>query len=211
MGSFPFVMRVGANHHVSLLWAHHPLGISPTIELSLSSPTFANLGPGAHDTLGVIAILPQGVNEVELEWIFQTVSSIRDIVNAFIFPVTRRNRGFITMLAPVREYLVTDTSYTFFYSTRDQYLTRLRVIARDAGHDYPPLQDTQWLAPEQVNIETILVLPTRTNPRSVGFQLIRSIATDTSYLPLPLAHPVDNIQYKPDPIPSISRDMGEIS
>ena len=208
----PRLIQEWEKRRISLLETHHGQGLTAAIELSLKSPMFTRLGPNARDILGVIAILPQGVNEAELEWIFPTVSSIRDVVDTFlILSITHRNRGFVTILAPVREYLVTGaSSHTLFYSTRDQYLTRLRAIAHDTKHDRPLLQDIQWLASEQVNIETILALPTRTNPPSVDFQPICSIVKDTSYLPLPLAHLVDNIRSKPDPIPSISCDMGEI-
>ena len=147
---------------ISLLEPHHNRGPTAAIELSLTSPMFTNLGPDARGILAIIAVLPQGVNEAELEWIFPTVSRIRDIVDTFfILSLTHRNHDFVTMLGFLREYLRPEGySCTLFSSTRDQYLTRLH----DIEHSRAPVQDTQWLVSERVNIDALLALSVRVGP-----------------------------------------------
>ena len=155
-------------HRVSLLQTWHNPGLSTAIEPSLSSPMFTSLGPNARDILVTIAFLPQGVNETELEWVFPTQSNIKEIVDTFsVLSLTHRNHGFVTMLAPAREYLLTGMNpTTLFPSVIDQYLTRLCNIAHNTGHDQALQQDTRWLISEQANIDAILALSSKMYPES---------------------------------------------
>jgi len=198
------LLREWGKHRVSLLQTPHTPGLSATIELSVSSPMFANLGPDARDILGVIAILPQGVNEDELVWIFSAVSDIRDIVNTFIIlSLTHRNHGFVTMLAPVREYLKTDKcSCDLFVSTKNQYLTRLGDIARDSEHGRVQPQDIRWLVSEEVNVMALLTLFVEVDPEAQDIQriclVVKKILDSTSLASHPMDNTTSSVRADPD-------------
>ena len=130
--------------------------LAATIELSLSSPTFLSLGPDARDILGVIAFFPQGVDEKNLDWLFPTFSNRQKIFDKFCgLSLTYRSNGFITMLAPIREYLSPHNplSSPLFCDTRDRYLSRLSV---DVGPNKPGFEEARWIVLEDVNIEHLL-------------------------------------------------------
>ena len=113
-----------------LLRTQHNKSLAATIELSLSSPTFQELGRDARDLLGVIAFFPQGVNEDNLDWLFPTISGRRDIFDKFhVLSLTYRSHGFITMLAPLRDYLCPEdpTSSPLLHMVTECYLGRLSV------------------------------------------------------------------------------------
>ena len=151
------LLREWGKRRVSLLQTHHTPGLSATIELSLSSPTFTNLGPGAPDILYIIAILPQGINENEAEWAFPTVPKIHDFIDTFcVLSLTRRSRGFVTTPEPLRQYFEQTYTSSLLPHTKQQYFTRIREIACSIGHGRVPPQQTQWLASENDNIDFLL-------------------------------------------------------
>ena len=130
--------------------------LAATIELSLGSPTFRSLGPDARDLLGVIAFFPQGVDEKNLKWLFPDISNRRTIFDKFcLLSLTYRGNGFITMLAPIRDYLgpKDPRSSSLLCTTRDHYLSRLSV---DVNPDKPGFEGSRWIASEHVNVEHLL-------------------------------------------------------
>jgi tetratricopeptide (TPR) repeat protein len=130
--------------------------LAATIELSLSSPTFRSLGPNARDLLGVVAFFPQGVNEDNLDWLFPTISNRQNMIDKFcVLSLTYRSNGFITMLAPIRDYLSPQDpqSSPLFCTTRDRYFTRLSVVVHP---NTPGFEEAQWIVLEHMNVEYLL-------------------------------------------------------
>jgi tetratricopeptide (TPR) repeat protein len=130
--------------------------LAATIELSLSSPTFLSLGPNARDLLGVIAFFPQGINEKNLDWLFPTIFNRKNIFDKFCaLSLTFRSNGFITMLAPIRDYLGPQDprSSPLLYTTRDHYFARLSV---EVNPEEPGFEESRWIVLEDVNVEHLL-------------------------------------------------------
>ena len=130
--------------------------LAATIELSLSSPTFHNLGTDARELLQVIAFFPQGIDENNLDWLFPTISNRRDIFDNFcILSLTSRSSGLITMLAPIRDYLRPQhpQSSPLLCATRDRYFTRLSV---DVHPEKPGFEEARWITSEDGNVEHLL-------------------------------------------------------
>jgi hypothetical protein len=139
-----------------VLRTDHNESLAATIELSLTSSTFRKLGPSARDLLSVVAFFPQGVNENNRDWLFPTVPGRRKIFNKFCaLSLTYRRDGFITMLAPLRDYLRPEDppSSPLLCATKDRYLRRLSVYV---DPNLPGYENTQWIASEDVNVEHLL-------------------------------------------------------
>jgi tetratricopeptide (TPR) repeat protein len=138
--------------------------LAATIELSLTSPTFRSLGPDARNLLGVVAFFPQGIREKNLDWLFPTISNRKIMFDKFrVLSLTYRSNGFITMLAPIRDYLSPQDllSSPLFCATRDSYFHRLSVHV-DPGE--PGFEEARWIALEDVNVEHLLDVLTSIDP-----------------------------------------------
>ena len=139
-----------------VLQTDHNKSLAATIELSLSSPLFQELGPNARDLLGIVAFFPQGVDEDNIEWLFPTISGRENIFDKFcVLSLTYRNDGFVTMLAPLRDYLSPKDpmSAPLLCSTKDRYFSRLSV---DVEPDIPGFVEARWIVSEDVNVEHLL-------------------------------------------------------
>ena len=149
-----------------VLHTQHNESLAATIELSLSSPMFHKLGAGARELLGVIAFFPQGVNEDNIDWLFPTISNRLNIFDNFcILSLTYQSNGYITMLAPLWEYLCPKdpTSSPLLLTTRDHYFSWLGV---EVNPDKPGFVETQWIRSEDVNVEHLLNVFTSADPNS---------------------------------------------
>ena len=130
--------------------------LAATIELSLTSPTFRALGPNARDLLGVVAFFPRGIDEKNLDWLFPTIPDRKHIFDKFsALSLTYRNNGFITMLAPIQDYLCPQDpkSSPVLCATKGHYLTRLSI---DLDPDEPGFTEAQWIKSEDTNVEHLL-------------------------------------------------------
>ena len=148
--------REWERQRTSVLQAEHHKSLAATIELSLTSPLFQELGPDARALLGVIAFFPQGVDENNLDWLFPTISNRINIFDKFCtLSLTYRNNEFITMLAPLRDYLCPKDpmSSSLLCTTKEYYFTRMSVVLNP---NEPDIVKTKWITSEDVNAEHLL-------------------------------------------------------
>ena len=159
-----------ALHRAQVLRTDRNESLEATIELSLASPTFRNLGSIARELLGVVAFFPQGVNENNLDWLFPTIPNRAGIFDKFCaLSLTYRSNDFITMLAPLRDYLSPRDPRTspLLCTTKDHYFSRLRLLG-DLEPDQPGFKESSWITSEDVNAEHLLNVFTSLDADSEG-------------------------------------------
>ena len=140
---------------VQVLQTSHTESLAATIELSLASPTFREFGPDARDLLGVIAFFPQGINENNIDWLFPTIPR-RDIFDKFcVLSLTYRCNGFVTMLAPLRDYLCPKdpASSPLLLTTKERYFGRLSAHVEPGKSGF---EGGRWITSEDGNVEHLL-------------------------------------------------------
>ena len=151
-------------HRIDVLHTRHNESLAATIELSLGSPMFCKLGADARELLGVIAFLPQGINEDNVDRLFPTLSNRTNLFDDLcILSLTYQNNGYITMLAPLREYFCPKdpTSSPLLLATKDHYFSWLGA---DIHPEKPSFGKTQWITSEDVNVEHLLDVFTSIDP-----------------------------------------------
>ena len=151
-----------------MLDAQNDNSLAATIELSLASPLFRQLGPDARSLLEVVAFFPQGVDENSLDWLFPTVLDITNIFNRFCtLSLTYRNDGFVTMLAPLRDYFYPKdpNSSLLLRAVKEHYFSRMSV---DFDPNNPGFAKTRWITSEDVNVERLLDIFTTIDASSTG-------------------------------------------
>ena len=154
--------------HTGVLRTEHDESLGATIELSLASPMFKQLGPDARDLLGVVAFFPQGVNGDNLDWLFPTIPDVATILDKFcILSLTYRTNRFITMLNPLRDYLCPKDplSSPLLCAAKESYFTRLSESPDPLA---PGPEETRWITSEDANVEHLLNVLTPIDPNSDG-------------------------------------------
>ena len=129
---------------------------------------FQELCPEARDLLGVIAFFPQSIDENNLNWLFPTVSSRKEIFDKFcVLSLTHRSDGFVTMLAPLRDYLCPKDpkSSLLLCAAKECYFSRLSV---EVDHRSPDFKGTRWITSEDANVEYLLDVFTSVDANSAS-------------------------------------------
>ena len=136
--------------------AFHKLITFPKVRKFLPSPMFRTFGLDARELLGIVAFFPQGVDENNLDWLFPTIHDRKNIFDKFcVLSLTHRINGFITMLAPIRDYFSPQDpkSSPLLCAVKDRYFTRLSL---HVDPDSPEFKEARWIASEDVNVEHLL-------------------------------------------------------
>ena len=107
-------------------------------------------------SLAAIAFFPQGVDENNLNWLFPTITTRTNIFDKFcILSLTYGTNGFVTMFAPLRDYLSPKDSKPFplLCVAKEHHFTRMSVSLIP---DEPGFGETRWITSEDVDVEHLL-------------------------------------------------------
>ena len=158
--------REWEGRRTDVLQTEHNGSLAATIELSLASPLFQQLGPNARALLGVVAFFPQGINTENLEWLFPAIPNRTDIFDKFcMLSLTYQSNGFAIMLTPLRDYLCPKdpASSPLLRATKEHYFSKISV---NVNPNKPNYRESQWITSEDVNVEHLLEVFTTIDPNS---------------------------------------------
>ena len=130
--------------------------LAAAIEVSLGSPAFHGLEPNARDLLEVVAFFPQGIDETNVDSLLPTISNTRNIFDRSCdLSLTYRSDGFITMLAPIRDYFSPQDpqSSPLLCVTMDRYFDWLSIVIDPYR---PGFKEARWIVSEDMNVERLL-------------------------------------------------------
>jgi tetratricopeptide (TPR) repeat protein len=148
--------REWEKRRTSVLQTRHKKSLAAAIEISLASPMFQEFGPDARALLEVVAFFPQGIDENNANWLFPTIPNGIDTLDGFcVLSLTHRSNGFITMLAPLRDYLSPkDPKLSpLLCAVKEHYFIRMSV---DLNPNQPEFGEAQWIRSEDINVEHLL-------------------------------------------------------
>ena len=158
--------REWETQRTGLLRTQHNTSLAATIELSLASPMFQELGPDARGLLGVVAFFPQGIVEKNVSRLFPTTSDGENVFDKFcVLSLTHRSNGFITMLAPLRDHLrPSDPGSSPLLNAAKEYYFRRLAVRVDPRR--PGFEEARWITSEDVNVEHLLNIFTSVDANS---------------------------------------------
>ena len=110
----------------------------------------------ARDLLGVVAFYPQGIDKNNFDWLFPTIPNRKTIFDKFcLLSLTSRSNNFITLLAPIRDYLRPrdPNPSPLLCATKDHYFNRLSI---KIDPKIPGFKEARWVVTEDVNVEHLL-------------------------------------------------------
>jgi hypothetical protein len=148
--------REWEKRRTSVLQTRHKKSLATTIEISLASPMFQEFGPDARALLEVVAFFPQGVDENNANWLFPTIPNGIDILDGFcILSLTHRSNGFITMLAPLRDYFPPPIR-SYLHSSAQSRSVTSPDVGRSQSEPALNFREARWIRSEDVNVEHLL-------------------------------------------------------
>jgi tetratricopeptide (TPR) repeat protein len=121
--------------------------LAVTIELSLNSRSVQALAVKAPHLLQIVAFLPQGVDKKNLTALLPDETGVHTVVDTLCrLSLVYYNGNYITMLAPIRLYIMSTYDDTEFLDTvRSFYYPRLKSD-----------DDGQWIVTEDINVERLI-------------------------------------------------------
>ena len=155
------------SRRTSVLQTKRRTSLGTAIELSITSPMFKSLGPDARELLGIVAFFPQGVDENKIDWLFPTIPNGSVIFDKFcVLSIAYRSNGFITMLAPLRDYLRPKNPELspLLRTAKSAYVTRLSSCIKPGT---PRFENARWITSKDGNLEHLLDVFTSVDGNSV--------------------------------------------
>ena len=162
------LFREWDERRTDMLQTDYNKSLAATIELSLSSLMFQELGPDARDLLGVVVFFLRGIDENNIDWLFPTIAGRKNIFDKFcVLSLAYRGDDFVTMLASLRDYLSPKdpASAPILCSTKEHYFGRLLVCIHLGK---PGFDEARWIISEDVNVEHLLNVFAATDATSDG-------------------------------------------